>query len=221
MLLLAASSHAQGEQAISAAALAPKALRGRSAPIAMGVLLPDFLDAPPLPVIPVCIAAHRQQRWVNSRIVGAEGRWAEVECFCEEQSAAFTLLLRWRKGKSASGLWTVPVADWSTDLPILASAGFGRVEWDSPPRVDATQFLQMAQHLRITASQTPNLWHGLMQASRQRCLERHSHSVRHRHSTDLAAEASLTVKLVAQNLPRHWKPRTSRKVTKSKMVEVQ
>lgn len=159
----------------------------------------------PLLVVPTSCALHRASCWCHARIVVASGRWAEIQSFADENSGGigFHGLLRWQRGAEGSDFLSQPLADWAANLDaVIYTVGHGRVEWDHPPVVDTMQLLRLAQWLRLTAGEEASLWSALMQVSRGQLLGKHMPQVRARHSKDLASEAELALRLLAECLPK-------------------
>lgn len=156
----------------------------------------------PMFVVPTCCAFHGPCSWTHARIVGSSGHWAEIQSYVEEHPFGFTALLRWQRGSEDSDFLSEPLADWNLDQDaVIYSAGYGRVEWDHPPMVDTTQLLLLAQWLRLTAGEEASLWSALIQASRGRLLGKYMPQVRAKHGKDLASEAEVALRLVAELLP--------------------
>mmetsp|Transcript_116928 Transcript_116928/g.330855 ORF Transcript_116928/g.330855 Transcript_116928/m.330855 type:complete len:394 (-) Transcript_116928:113-1294(-) len=129
--------------------------------------------------------------WLQTRIVGASGRWIDVQygSICSRRKDQFRAWMRWQPGEGLSELLTQPLLEWdSRPNWFIFEVGHGKVGWDGCA-VNATQMSVIFNYLAAPPGVERKLWNALMQGCWSQQLADHMASVRSQFGTDLVHEA--------------------------------
>eukprot|EP00929_Paragymnodinium_shiwhaense_P057256 TRINITY_DN28655_c1_g2_i1.p1 TRINITY_DN28655_c1_g2~~TRINITY_DN28655_c1_g2_i1.p1 ORF type:complete len:560 (+),score=153.60 TRINITY_DN28655_c1_g2_i1:501-2180(+) len=105
--------------------------------------------------------------WFHARIASREGFWVEVQYHTDHTSTGLMAQLRWCAGGGAAELFKKPLVDWDDQehAGLIFRTGYGRVEWEGPPRISIDQLAALATWLGVPSGREALLWQALDQAA--------------------------------------------------------
>ncbi|CAE8587587.1 unnamed protein product, partial [Polarella glacialis] len=176
-------------------------------------------------LVPTCAALQKMHHpanclgfWLQSRLVGPQGRWVELQYCSQEWPRSgrdidrlsgkeadkvqqFFAQLRWQPGGDPSELLSRPLPEWdnwderSCSGGVLFCVGFGRLEWDGC-QVMPSALGSLADWLGIPKGAEVHLWRALLLAAHRPHLSQHAAAVEASCGLSLARAAAASLRVL-------------------------